>query len=121
MQSNNKLASGRAQTTSCLKFAASEAAACAWPVWTMRAESCVTVSSTWPAKKTIAVSMIANSSAKNTGATKANSTAAEPGRLRRNRRKALLTEAVEAADDGIGQSLGRDSNGYPPELPETDC
>ena len=45
----------------------------------MRAESWVTVSSTWPAKNTIAVSMIANSSAKNTGATSANSTAAEPG------------------------------------------
>src|SRR5882672_7676475 len=71
----------------------------------MRAESCVTVSSTWPAKKTMAVSMIANSSAKNTGATKANSTAAEPRRLRRNLRNALLTEACEAAGDGIGESL----------------
>ena len=70
-----------------------------------RAESCVTVSSTWLAKNTIAVSMIANSSAKNTGATSANSTAAEPRRLRRNRRKAFLKEAGEAAGDGIEQSL----------------
>ena len=57
----------------------------------MRAESCVTVSSTWPAKNTMAVSMIANSSAKNTGATSANSTAAEPRRLRRKRRSVFLT------------------------------
>jgi hypothetical protein len=57
--------------------------------------------------------MVANSSAMKTGATSANSTAAEPRRLRRNRRKALLTQAVEAAGDGIGQSLNRDSNGCP--------
>jgi hypothetical protein len=44
--------------------------------------------------------MIANNSAKNIGAISANSTAAEPRRLRRNRRIAFLTEAVEA-DDGI--------------------
>ena len=58
----------------------------------MRAEFWVMVSSTWPAKNTIAVSMIANNRAKNTGATRANSTAAEPRRLRRNRRK-MLSEA----------------------------
>jgi len=43
--------------------------------------------------------MIANSSAKNTGATRANSTAAEPRRLRRNRRIAFLTEAVEGIEN----------------------
>jgi len=45
------------------------------------------------------VSMIANSSAKNTGATKANSTAAEPRGLRRNRRNRFLMETVKAAGD----------------------
>ena len=72
-----------------------------------RAEVCVTVSSTWPAKNTIAVSMIANSRAKNTGATSANSTASEPRRLRRNRRNRFRTEALEAAGDGIEESPGR--------------
>ncbi len=79
----------------------------------MRAESCVTVSSTWPAKNTIAVSMIANSSAKNTGATSANSTAAEPRRLRRNRRNAVLNEPGAAAGDDIEQSLNRGGNFLP--------
>ena len=65
----------------------------------------MTVSSTWPAKNTIAVSRIANSSAKNTGATSANSMAAEPRRLRRNRRNAVLNELGAAAGDDIGQSL----------------
>jgi hypothetical protein len=51
--------------------------------------------------------MMANSSAKNTGATKANSTAAEPRRLRRNRRKTFVTEADETADGGIGESWRR--------------
>jgi len=55
----------------------------------------------------VAVSMIANSNAKNTGATKANSTAAEPRRLRRNRRNMFLAGAVEAAGDGIKESLNR--------------
>lgn len=41
---------------------------------------------------------------KDTGATRANSTAAEPRRLRRNRRNAFLTEAVEAVGDGIEES-----------------
>jgi hypothetical protein len=50
----------------------------------------------------IAVSMIANSNAKKTGATSANSTAAEPRRLRRNRRKTLLV-AVKVA--GIEETL----------------
>ena len=68
------------------------------------------VSSTWLAKNMIAVSMIANSSAKNTGATSANSTAAEPRRLRRKRRKTFLTEAVEAAGDGIGKSSAAAGN-----------
>jgi hypothetical protein len=51
--------------------------------------------------------MIANNSAKNTGATRANSTAAEPFRLRRNRRKTFLAEADETADGGIGKSWRR--------------
>jgi hypothetical protein len=59
------------------------------------------VSSTWPARNTIAVSRIANSSAKNAGATSANSTAAEARRLRRNRRNSFLAEVIEAAGDGI--------------------
>ena len=74
------------------------------------------VSSTWPAKKMMAVSMIANSSAKNTGATRANSTAADPRRLRRNRRNALVTENVAAAGDDIEQSLNRGSNFLPARL-----
>src|SRR5882757_6787394 len=85
----------------------------------IREESCVTVSSTWPAKKMIAVSMIANSSAKNTGATSANSTAAEPRRLRRKRRNAFLTVTVEPAGDDIDQSS--DEKQLAQALPETDC
>src|ERR1700757_3066356 len=73
----------------------------------MRAESWVMVSSTWLAKNINPVSMIANSSAKNTGATRANSTAADPRRLRRNLRKAFLTVAGEAAGDGIRGSWQR--------------
>jgi hypothetical protein len=42
--------------------------------------------------------MIANSSPKNIGAITANSTAAEPRRLRRNRRIAFLTKAVEGIE-----------------------
>src|ERR1700722_12336039 len=53
------------------------------------------------------VSMIANNSAKNTGATSANSTAADPPRLRRNRRKMLLVETVEIAGDSISENPGR--------------
>src|SRR4051812_3325469 len=85
----------------------------------MRAESWVTVSRTWPAKNTMAVSMIANSSAKNTGATSANSTAAEPRRLRRKRRSAFRAAAVEPAGDDIDQSLGEKQLAQA--LPETDC
>src|SRR3954470_5942700 len=81
----------------------------------MRAESWVTVSSTWPAKNTIAVSMMANSSAKKTGATSANSTAAEPRRLRRKRRSAVLV----ATSEGIAHSSG--ATGLPSALAETDC
>ncbi|MGZ5875723.1 MAG: hypothetical protein ACXWKP_26885 [Bradyrhizobium sp.] len=49
-----------------------------------------------------AVSMIANRSAKKTGATSANSMMAEPCWLRRKRRKTLLAVAVEAA--GIAEN-----------------
>jgi hypothetical protein len=52
---------------------------------------------------------MANSSAKNTGATKANSTAAEPRRWRRNRRNAFGNEMREAADADIEESL---DNGF---------
>src|SRR6185312_15353862 len=69
----------------------------------IRADSCVTVSSTWPARNMIPVSMIANRSAKNTGATRANSIAAEPLRSRRNRRSRREKEGT--AGDGIEQSL----------------
>src|SRR5476649_388803 len=72
-----------------------------------RAEFWVIVSRTWLAKNTMAVSMIANSNAKNTGATRANSTAAEPPRLRRNRRRIFPAEAFEATGDGIGLDLRR--------------
>jgi hypothetical protein len=44
----------------------------------------------------------------NTGATSANSTAAEPRRLRRNRRNLFRNEAVEAARD-IEESLQSNS------------
>src|SRR4051812_37307537 len=67
----------------------------------------------------MAVSMIANSSAKNTGATSANSTAAEPRRLRRKRRNAFPRAAVEPAGDDIDQSLGEKQLAQA--LPETDC
>src|ERR1700694_1413099 len=73
----------------------------------MRAEFWGMVSSTWPAKNMMAVSIIANSSAKNSGAPRANSTAADPRRLRRNRRNTFRTEALEAAGDGIEKSLRR--------------
>src|SRR3954468_16965233 len=85
----------------------------------MRAESWVTVSSTWLAKNTMAVSMIANSNAKNTGATSANSTAAEPRRLRRKRRNAFARAAVQPAGDDIDQSSGEKQLAQA--LPETDC
>src|SRR5277367_6854388 len=64
----------------------------------VKADSC------WLAKNMTPVSMIVNSNAKNTGATSANSTAAEPRPLRRNRRQTCLAEAVEAARDGIEES-----------------
>jgi hypothetical protein len=67
----------------------------------------------------MAVSMIANSSAKNTGATSANSTAAEPRRLRRKRRNAFRNVAVEPAGDDIDQSSG--GKQLAKALPETDC
>jgi hypothetical protein len=51
----------------------------------------------------IAVSRIANSNAKKTGAIRANSTAAEPRRLRPKRRKTFLIEAVGAAGDAISE------------------
>src|SRR3954447_4054562 len=70
----------------------------------MRAESCVIVSSTWPAKNIRAVSMIANRSAKNTGATSANSSAADARRLRRNCRSSLRIEPVEEAGACMGSS-----------------
>jgi hypothetical protein len=54
--------------------------------------------------------MIANSSAKNTGATSANSTAAEPRRLRRNLCNAVRNERGAAAGDDIQQSLNRGGN-----------
>jgi hypothetical protein len=69
----------------------------------MRADVSVMVSSAWVAKNIKAVSIIANSSAKNIGATRANSTTAEPRRLRRNRRKTLLLVAVEVTGDDIGK------------------
>ena len=59
------------------------------------------VSSTWLAKNISAVSMIANNSAKKIGATSANSTAAEPRRLPRNRRSAVRSMNLEGAGDGI--------------------
>jgi hypothetical protein len=62
----------------------------------------VIVSSTWLAKNISAVSMIANSSAKNSGATSANSTTAEPRPLRRKRRNKVRNEAVGAAGGDIG-------------------
>jgi hypothetical protein len=49
--------------------------------------------------------MMANSNAKNTGATKANSTTTEPRRWRRNRRNAFRNETLEAADADIEESL----------------
>jgi hypothetical protein len=78
------------------------------------------VSSSWLAKNTMPVSMIANNSAKNTGATNANSTAADPRRLRRNRRNVFRTEAVEARGDGIEKSQLAGMI-CPQELAESDC
>ena len=97
----------------------------------MRAASCVTVSSTWLAKNINATSMMANSRPKKIGATSANSTAAEPRRLRLNRRNADLVKAMGC---GIKRALGSRDLGsrdlgnrdlgnreLPLELPETDC
>src|SRR3954454_11018224 len=61
--------------------------------------------------------MIANRTPKNIGATSANSTTAEPPRLRRKRRRIFL---AGAAGEDIEQTSGRGSN-YRKELPETDC
>jgi hypothetical protein len=60
--------------------------------------------------------MIANSSAKNTGATSANSTAAEPRRLRRNLCNAVLNEPGAATGGDIEQSLDRGGNFLPREV-----
>src|SRR5690242_20911633 len=73
----------------------------AWPVMIRRAIAWLTVSRYWPAKNIIATSMIANNSAKNSGATIANCTAAEPRLLRRNRRSSVPREAAEAAGEDI--------------------
>src|SRR5947209_2436395 len=81
----------------------SSPADCACPVKIKRAASWLTVSSTWPAKKMIAVSTIAPSSATNIGATSANSMADVPRRLRQNQRHLVLTETVETAG-GIKKS-----------------
>ena len=62
---------------------------CAWPVMMRRAESATAVSSVWLAKKTIAVSMMANISARNGAATMPNSTAAMPSSRRAKRRTVL--------------------------------
>lgn len=62
------------------------------------------VSSTWLAKNMIAVSMMANNNAKKTGATSANSTAADPRRLPRNRRRAVLSVNLEGTGDGIASN-----------------
>jgi hypothetical protein len=69
-----------------------------------RAESCALISRIWPAKNTSAVSMMANSSRKNIGATIANSTAADPRRLRLNRRANRLAADSRPGVDGIDQS-----------------
>ena len=67
-----------------------------------RAESCVAVSSTWLAKNTSASSMVANRRAMKIGATSANSTTAEPRRLRRNRRRILPAGAAgEDIEDNL--------------------
>src|SRR5689334_24350037 len=73
----------------------------AWPVMIRRAIVWLTVSRYWPAKNIIATSMIANSIPKNSGATIANCTAAEPRRLRKNRRSSLPREAAEATGEDI--------------------
>ena len=86
-----------------------------------RAESWVTVSSTWLAKNMVAVSMIANSNAKNTGATNANSIAADPRRLRRKQRNALLMGTLDATGDDIEETPGRQQHSAGAGLPETDC
>src|ERR1700760_2196051 len=69
----------------------------------MRAEFCVMVSNTWLAKNIIAVSMIANRSAKKIGATIANSNAADARRLRRKRLSNVRNDAGGVGDD-IGSS-----------------
>jgi hypothetical protein len=61
--------------------------------------------------------MIANRTAKKIGATSANSTAAEPLRLRRNRRRMLALGAVEG---GIEETSEREGN-CRENLSETDC
>ena len=50
--------------------------------------------------------MIANSNAKNTGATNANSTAADPRRLRRKHRNALLMGTLDATGEDIEETPG---------------
>src|SRR5262245_41886908 len=80
---------------------------CAWPVKIRRDVSCVTVSRIWLAKNTSASSMIANRTPKNIGATSANSTAAAPLRLRRNRRRMLVLGGVEG---GINETSEREGD-----------
>ena len=65
----------------------------------MRAESCVAVSSVWPAKKISATSMRANNRQKNSGATNANWTAALPRSLRRKRRTRWAAIRMERMGD----------------------
>src|SRR4051812_47908469 len=64
--------------------------------------------------------MMANSSAKNIGATSANSTAAEPRRLPRNRRSMARSVNLVGAGEGI-KFPSSSSNHLPCSIAETDC
>src|SRR4051794_41654216 len=66
--------------------------------------------------------MMANSNAKNIGATSANSTAAEPRRLPRNRRNVARSVNLVGAGEGIKfPSSSSSSNHLPCSIAETDC
>src|ERR1043166_6933914 len=75
--------------TACLNCVSEKFPVCAWPVMMRRAESATAVSRAWLAKKTTAVSMMANISARNGAATMPNSTAAIPSLPRAKRRIVL--------------------------------
>jgi hypothetical protein len=87
----------------------------------MRAESCNAVSKHWLAKNTSPFYIIANKSAKNSGATRANSTTADPCLLLQKRLAVLAAAILKRGNGDIAKSLHTAGFIYRQGLAETDC